>query len=75
MRALQKLLGPRPCASQTDMRHVPVSQPVFEALEVTSLSHVVGGFIGPDHDLSDFPVWAWPYINVARVGQIVYAGH
>jgi hypothetical protein len=22
--------------------------------------------IGPDDNLSDFPVWVWPYINVAR---------
>ena len=25
--------------------------------------------IGPDQDLSDFPVWMWPYINVARVAK------
>jgi len=23
--------------------------------------------IGPEGDLSEFPVWAWPYINVARI--------
>jgi hypothetical protein len=25
--------------------------------------------IGPDQDLSDFPVWIWPYIDVARLSR------
>jgi len=25
--------------------------------------------IGPDQDLSDFPVWAWPYIDIARLAR------
>lgn len=26
--------------------------------------------IGPDQDLKDFPPWAWPYINIARLTDI-----
>jgi hypothetical protein len=26
--------------------------------------------IGPDQDLSDFPVWIWPYIDVARLSRV-----
>jgi hypothetical protein len=74
MRVLQNILGQRRWPSQTGTSHATMRQPAFDALDVTSLSRVVGGFIGPDQDLSDFPVWAWPYINVARVGQIAYVG-
>ncbi len=26
--------------------------------------------IGPDDNLKDFPRWAWPYINVARLADV-----
>ena len=32
-------------------------------LDEHELSRVVGGLIGPDQDISDFPPWVQPYIR------------
>ncbi len=34
-------------------------------LDLTECKHVAGGFLGPDQNVSDFPVWALPRILVA----------
>jgi hypothetical protein len=46
------------------------SQEALQELDVDSLRQVQGGYLGPDQSVSDFPVWALPYINIARIGQI-----
>jgi hypothetical protein len=38
-------------------------------LDRAEIEAVAGGFIGPDQDIHDFPVWLWPYINVAKVAS------
>jgi hypothetical protein len=48
------------------MKHQNAMSSQLEPLEVHELDRVAGGQIGPDQSLDDFPVWAWPYINVAR---------
>jgi len=47
-----------------------IDQPAWQELDETSLRQVSGGYLGPDQDISEFPVWALPYINIARIGQV-----
>lgn len=52
------------------MSQQSIDHPAWQALDETSLRHVSGGYVGPDQDISEFPAWALPYINIARIGQI-----
>ena len=70
MVAFKNILGHSGCASQVGMRLQTARHEAFHELDVASLSHVTGGFLGPDQSIADFPVWALPYINIARIGQI-----
>ena len=70
MVAFKHILGHSGCASQAGMSSQTVCHEAFHELDVASLSHVTGGYIGIDQNISDFPVWALPYINIARIGQI-----
>ena len=51
------------------MSHHIASKQTFHELDDTSLSHVVGGYLGLDQLVSEFPVWLVPYIDIAHVGQ------
>ena len=47
-----------------------IDHPALQELDETRLRQVSGGYLSPDQDISDFPVWALPYINIAHIGQI-----
>lgn len=52
------------------MSQQSIDHAAWQELDETSLRQVSGGYLGPDQDISEFPVWALPYINIARIGQI-----
>ena len=74
MVASKNILGHSGCASQAGMSSQIVRHEAFHELDVASLSHVTGGNLSPDQSITDFPVWALPYINIARIGQIARVG-
>ena len=74
MVAFKNVLGHSGCASQIGMSPQTARHEAFHELDVASLSHVTGGYLGPDQSITDFPVWALPYINIARIGQIARVG-
>ncbi|MBN1207224.1 MAG: mersacidin/lichenicidin family type 2 lantibiotic [Myxococcaceae bacterium] len=47
----------------------PVGSPLTE-LEEGALADVVGGYIGPDQDLSDFHPRITPYIRVGNLDRV-----
>jgi hypothetical protein len=70
MVAFKHILGHSGRASQVGMRPQIARHAAFHELDVASLSHVTGGYVGPDQSITDFPVWVLPYINIAHVGRI-----
>ena len=74
MVAFKNILGHSSGASQAGMRPQIVRNAALHELDIASLSHVTGGYLGPDQSVTDFPVWALPYINIAHIGQIARMG-
>jgi len=52
------------------MSQQSIDHPAWQELDETRLSQVSGGFLSQDQDISEFPIWALPYINIARIGQV-----
>jgi hypothetical protein len=51
-------------------RIIPGQAPV--ELDEDTLSKVVGGLIGPDQDINDFPPWVLPYIRFGALKTTVF---
>jgi hypothetical protein len=47
------------------MMNQPTNRDGLGAIDMQSLKDVAGGYLGPDQNTSDFPVWALKYINIA----------
>jgi hypothetical protein len=42
----------------------------LKEIDVTALDGIAGGYLADFQNVSDFPAWLLPYINIAHVAQV-----